>query len=250
MAFNVLGNWRFAVANKGLRSKTSSRKMWRRKTAQRRLRRLQFFGARTAERRWAVTVCYMLFVFSCNFQCYYVSIHIYIRIIRYLIQNLFCIGSLNSHVTIVMSKYSWSCSAVISVEVITDPRIHENCSESTILGWSRNVLLLSPIKWSGQPVLIQIQIPILCCPSVSTDGTSVSWKISRLGLSPLCIVPRQLRMGNPFVLRVCPLNSAITVSFMLKISPFNLYSIWKGNSPYRITGNRKSCQLTTATMSK
>jgi len=49
IALNVLGNWRFAVANKGLRSKTSNRKMWRRKTAQRRLCRLRFFGARTAE---------------------------------------------------------------------------------------------------------------------------------------------------------------------------------------------------------
>jgi len=49
MSFNVLGNWRFAVANKGLRSKTSNRKMWRSKTARRRLRRLRFCVARTAE---------------------------------------------------------------------------------------------------------------------------------------------------------------------------------------------------------
>jgi len=35
MAYNVLGNWRFAVANKGLRSKTSNREMWWKKIAQR-----------------------------------------------------------------------------------------------------------------------------------------------------------------------------------------------------------------------
>jgi len=38
-----------AVANKGLRSKTSNRKMWWKKIAQRRLRRLRFSGTRTAE---------------------------------------------------------------------------------------------------------------------------------------------------------------------------------------------------------
>jgi len=56
IAHNVLGNWRFAVANKGLRSKTSNRKMWREKP-HKGLSPTAVFWSLAVLRRRTVTVC-------------------------------------------------------------------------------------------------------------------------------------------------------------------------------------------------
>ena len=109
---NVLGNWRFAVADEGLRSKTSNRKMWRRKTAQRRLRRLRFCGARTAEQAVSsYRLLYAVVPYSIIFYTHRLlfRLHLlYIRIFLYYLLDmpvlLNCMFSILCHLQIFFPK--------------------------------------------------------------------------------------------------------------------------------------------------